>query len=134
MCDVRRRPSRCGDLALRRQFGDDGPWRPIGAPWGYPAEYDEDCRGQLPALVFNNEPIGPESSVEQDDNPARIAAAYILTFLANHGAYVFHTGPGIRGGGAADVDGSLRRHANFDDLAVVQADRSSAQGGQRLFA
>jgi hypothetical protein len=100
----------------RRQFGNEGPWRPIRAPWGYPADYDEDCRGKLPALVLNNEPLGPESSVEQDDDPARIAAAYILTFLANHGAYVFHAGPGIRGGGAADVDGPLQRHANFDEL------------------
>ena len=100
----------------RRGFGDDGPWRPVRAPWGYPAEYDTDCRGQLPTLVLNNEPLGPESSVRQDDDPARIAAAYILTFLANHGAYVFHAGPGIRGGGTADVDGSLRRHANFDEL------------------
>jgi hypothetical protein len=75
-----------------------------------------DCRGQLPDLVFNNEPIGPETSVRQDDDPARIAAAYVLTFLANHAAYVFHAGPGIRGGGAADVDGPLRRHADFVDM------------------
>jgi hypothetical protein len=100
----------------RRRFGDEGPWRPIRAPWNYPAGFDANCRGQLPKLVLNNEPLGPESSIEQDDDPARIASAYILTFLANHGAYVFHSGPGIRGGGAADVDGPLKRHANFADL------------------
>jgi hypothetical protein len=99
-----------------RGFGREGPWRPIRAPWRYPAAYDRECRGDLPALVFNNEPIGPESSVRQDDDPARIAAAYILTFLSNHGAYVLHAGPGIRGGGAADVGGSVRRHANYADL------------------
>jgi len=103
-------------LHYERGFGQESALRPIRAPWNYPAAYDRECRGQLPVLVFNNEPIGPESSVSQEDNPARIAAAYILSFLANHAAYVFHAGPGIRGGGAADADGSLRRHANFDEL------------------
>ena len=103
-------------MHYERGFGKEGAMRPIRGPWSYPTQYDADCRGQLPPLVFNNEPIGPESSVRQDDDPARIAAAYVATFLANHAAYVFHAGPGIRGGGAADVDGSLRRHANFDEL------------------
>ena len=48
--------------------------RPVRGPWRYPSGYDADCRGQLPDLAFNNEPIGPESSVRQDDNPGRIAA------------------------------------------------------------
>jgi hypothetical protein len=29
---------------------------------------------------------------------------------------VFHSGPGIRGGGASDVSSKLRRHAHFDEL------------------
>ena len=85
-------------------------------PWDYPARYDSECPGQLPLMVFNNEPIGPESSVRQDDDPGRIAAAYVLTFLAHNAAYVLHAGPGIRGGGQADVTGKLSRHAHFDEL------------------
>jgi hypothetical protein len=67
-------------------------------------------------VVFNNEPIGPESSVRQDDSPSRIAAAYVMTFLAGNASYVLHTGPGIRGGGSADSSPALRRHAHFDEL------------------
>jgi hypothetical protein len=103
-------------LHYHRGFGDEGPFAPVRRPWTYPASYDAKCRGKLPAVVLNNEPIGPESSVNQDDSPARIAAAYVMTFLAGNAAYVLHTGPGIRGGGAADVSGRLRRHANFDEL------------------
>ena len=103
-------------LHYERGFGGDGPLRPLALPWSFPAAYDSGCKGLLPQIVFNNEPIGPESSVRQDDSPARIAAGYVLTFLAGNAAYVLHSGPGIRGGGAADVSPALRRHAHFDEL------------------
>ena len=99
-----------------RGFGGEGPLRPIVRMWSVSAALDRACRAQLPPLIFNNEPIGPESSVEQDDAPARIAAGYVMTFLAGNAAYVFHSGPGVRGGGAADVGPKLHRHAHFDEL------------------
>jgi hypothetical protein len=40
----------------------------------------------------------------------------VMTFLAGNAAYVLHAGPGIRGGGAADISSKLRRHAYFDEL------------------
>ena len=95
--------------------------RPLRMPWSYPSAYDSKCRGRLPAVVFNNEPIGPESSVRSDADASRIAAAYVMTFVANNAAYVLHAGPGIRGGGAADVSNKLRRHANFDELPSFSA-------------
>jgi hypothetical protein len=103
-------------LHYERGFGSEGPLRPLVRPWSFPAAYDRDCRGQLPSIVLNNEPVGPESSVRQDDDPARIAAGYVMTFLAGNAAYVFHSGPGIRGGGAADRSAKLNRHAHFDEL------------------
>ena len=103
-------------LHYARSFGEEGPLRPLRRPWSFPGAYDRACRGQLPKIVFNNEPIGPESSVSQDDSPSRIAAGYVMTFLAGNAAYVLHSGPGIRGGGAADVSSKLRRHAHFDEL------------------
>ena len=103
-------------LHYERGFGNEGPLRPLLRPWSFPRAYDRTCRGQLPALVFNNEPIGPESSVRQDDSPSRIAASYVMTFLAGNASYVLHSGPGIRGGGAADVNSKLRRHAHFGEL------------------
>lgn len=103
-------------LHYQRSFGSEGPLRPLLRPWSLPAGYDRACRGQLPAVVFNNEPIGPESSVQRDDSASRIAAGYVMTFLAGNASYVLHSGPGIRGGGAADVSSKLRRHAHFDEL------------------
>jgi hypothetical protein len=103
-------------LHYARGFGREGPLQPLRRPWSFPRAYDRACKGQLPSVVFNNEPIGPESSVQQDDSPSRIAAGYVITFLAGNAAYVLHSGPGIRGGGAADVSSKLRRHAHFDEL------------------
>jgi hypothetical protein len=99
-----------------RGFGREGALSPLRRPWAYPAEYDAKCQGRLPPVAFNNEPIGPESSVRQDDDPSRIAAGFVMTFLAGNAAYVFHSGPGIRGGGAADVAAPLHRHADFGTL------------------
>ena len=108
-------------LHYERGFGREGPLRPLRRPWSFPAAYDRTCRGQLPAIVFNNEPIGPESSVRQDDSPSRIAAGYVMTFLAGNASYVLHAGPGIRGGGAADIAAKLGRHAHFDELPSFKA-------------
>jgi hypothetical protein len=106
-------------LHYERGFGREGPLRPLRRPWSFPTAYDRTCRGQLPTVVFNNEPIGPESSVRQDDSPSRIAAGYVLTFLAGNASYVLHSGPGIRGGGAADM--KLGRRAHFDELPSFKA-------------
>ena len=40
----------------------DDPTRSLRRPWDFPAAYDKECRGELPVVVLNNEPIGPESS------------------------------------------------------------------------
>ena len=118
-------------LHYERGFGDDGPVGPLTRPWSFPAAYDRQCRGQLPDVVFNNEPIGPESSVRQDDSASRIAAGYVLTFLAGNAAYVMHAGPGIRGGGAADVESKLQRHANFDELPSFKAIAAALSAAKR---
>jgi hypothetical protein len=105
-------------MHYERDFkGDDvGPYhfRPIRQPWGYPSEYDAGCSGRLPHVVFNNEPIGPEASGQADDQPIDLAMGYAVTFIAQNSAYVFHAGPGIRGGGRDDL--ARGRHANFAEL------------------
>ncbi len=98
----------------------DDPTRSLRRPWDFPAAYDKECRGELPVVVLNNEPIGPESSVQQESSAARIAAAYVMTFLAGNASYVLHSGPGVRGGGTADVSGKYQRHAHFDELPAFK--------------
>jgi hypothetical protein len=102
----------------------DGPWRPVQQPWGYPDEFDALCAGQLPPAVINNEPIGPFSSVADDADPVRIALAYAMSFVAGNGAYVYHHGAGIRGGGAADL--ARGRPANLYDGDTVVLDALAA--------
>lgn len=113
--------------------------RPIRQPWGYPGEYDKDCGGQIPLLVFNNEPIGIQSSGQMDDNPQDLAAAYVTTFIAQNGAYILHTGAGIRGGGIEDITPGkpyTPRAANFRDqpawgrvTAAIKAARAVLPAG-----
>ena len=68
------------------------------------------CAG-LPDAYANNEPIGPYSSGRDDRDPLRLAMAAAVSWMSGVGAYVLHTGPGIRGGGAEDR--RARRPANI---------------------
>ncbi len=111
-----------------RQFGDEGPTAPLTRPWNVAQGNPAGCRGALPAVILNNEPIGPESSVEQDDSPSRIAAGYVMTFLAGNAAYVLHTGPGIRGGGAADLGVHAPAPRALLRASAIRIDRDSARG------
>jgi hypothetical protein len=98
-----------------------GPWESVWQPWAWP---DADvgpgsCAARLPPAIFNNEPIGPEASVNADGDPLRIATAVVATFLAGNAAYVLHTGAGVRGGGVEDR--ALGRAANLADVPEARA-------------
>lgn len=102
-----------GTLHYDRAMGDEG-LRPIRQPWGAWGEYRERAAlagvpnahtVALPQVAVNNEPIGPQSSGAGDQDPARLALAYLTSFIAGNAAYVYHAGAGIRGGGAADLAG-----------------------------
>ena len=73
-------------------------WRPVRQPWGLYREGG--CGFSLSLVASNNEPIGPGASVATDENPERLAAAAITTYVANIPLYVFHSRAGVRG----DVD------------------------------
>jgi hypothetical protein len=96
----------------RSLSGPLGALGPIAQPWRWPESYFDPATLAPPAFV-NAEPIGPDSSVAQDDDPARIALAYVMTFLAGGAAYTYHPGAGVRGGGA--YDSGIGRHANLFD-------------------
>lgn len=96
----------------------DGFFRPVRQPWGWPGEYFP--AGGQPAVVSNNEPIGPHSSVAADDSPTRIALAYVTTFVAGNSAYVYHPGAGIRGGGQNDRErGRLPNLYDYDHNIIL---------------
>lgn len=82
----------------RSTNGEGGLWRPVRQPWEVQF-YDN-----TPPVWINNEPIGPESSVNSDDDPLRLSMFAATTYLCGMGAFVLHTGAGIRGGGAADLN------------------------------
>ena len=69
----------------------DGKWRHVRQPWEI-----QFCDG-LPEVSSSNEPIGPESSVAADDDPARLVSAAVTSYISGLGAYVYHPNEGIRG-------------------------------------
>jgi hypothetical protein len=87
-----------GDLVTEHfsRSGDDGGWAAVRSPWRL-----QFCEG-LPPLKSSNEPAGPFGSVRAEADPLRLAMSAAMTYLSGVGAYVLHTGPGIRGGGRAD--------------------------------
>lgn len=93
--------------------GRAGAWEPVRRPWSL-----QSCPG-LPALRSSNEPIGPFSSVNADGDPLRIAMGAAVTYVSGIGAYVLHTGAGIRGGGKADR--ARGRPANIGDVPGIDA-------------
>jgi hypothetical protein len=50
----------------------------------------------VPPLV-SNEPIGPGSSVDAEDDPIKLCAAAVFAYVANLPAYVYHTRTGVYG-------------------------------------
>jgi hypothetical protein len=101
---------------LTLHMGRVGPengehWAALRQIWDSPR-----CQG-VPLLASSNEPIGPESSVASLDDPVALAAMAFVTYGSGVGAFVLHTGPGIRGGGAADL--ALGRHSNLWELPTA---------------
>jgi len=82
------------DLAtvhISRDIGQtEGPWRPVWIPWLL-----HDCPG-LPPMT-NNEPIGPGASVQTEDDPERLVAGALATWISGMPGHVFHSSAGVRG-------------------------------------
>lgn len=99
----------------RNIASSEGPERAIRRPW----ELLFGPRTLGVRTWINNEPLGPQSSVESDDDPARLAMAAAVTWLAQGAAYTLHTGAGVRGGGRADR--AMGRAANLDEVPNIRA-------------
>jgi hypothetical protein len=86
----------------------DGAWRPVRQPWEHQL-----CAG-LP-VGSNNEPIGPGSSVAEDQDPQRLVAGAIATYVSGLPLHVYHTRAGIRG------DDDIWNMAGADQFVHVHA-------------
>lgn len=105
-----------GTVHLDRQHTEGG-WRPVRQPWHYLR-----FREFMPRVGFNDEPIGPGSSVASEDDPLRLIVAAAATWVSSMAAYTFHSEPGIWGGGHFDpsVGGGGRGYANLDEIPHIR--------------
>lgn len=98
-------------LHFSRSFTGDGQWRPVRQPW---RESRFSCDGVAKAYV-DNERIGPQSSVNSDDDPLRLAAGCGVSWVAGIGACTLHTGAGISG----QPDPARHRPANVYETGRI---------------
>jgi len=105
-----------GTVHFDRRRAEDG-WRPVRLPWYYLC-----CRSFMPRVGFNDEPIGPGSSVASEEDPLRLVAAAAVTWVSSMASYTFHSEPGVWGGGHFDpsVGGGSRGFANLDEIPGVR--------------
>lgn len=88
----------------RSRHTSEGLWRAVRQPWREAAFH---CGSGVPYAISNNEPIGPQASVAEDDDPVRLTMGAAVSYLTGVGTYVYHASPGIWGGG---VEGRQQGH------------------------
>ena len=92
----------------------EGGWLPV-----------RDCyrAGNLPGVppVSSNEPIGPGSSVNSENDPIKLCSAAIFAWIANLPAYVYHSRAGVYGYTACCPPGGSE--VRFEDTAGINAYR-----------
>lgn len=85
--------------------GDGGRYEPVWKMY--------ECRDWIPQVRrhLSGEPIGPQSSVNEERDPLRLVMAYANVFITGGGLYCLHPYAGIRGGGQwdqSDISGQPR--------------------------
>lgn len=101
---------------LSRQYGDDG-WRHVRQGWDFQHTH---------YASSSNEPIGPASSVEPEDDPLRLAMARATGVMCGGEDYVFHNGAGIFGYPNTPGTG-VPRTANLWEMPNIDAIMSAVQ-------
>jgi hypothetical protein len=115
----------CATIHWDRAYQERG-WRPVRQPWGY---YE---LSGMPNAHIDNEPIGIDSSVASEYDPNHLAGAAITAWLTGECAYVFHTGAGIRAGGAADLARNPPRKPNVWEQPTMEDALSLMTGAKAL--
>ena len=98
-----------------RDRGDDG-WRPIHSL----SQYRD--RVGMPPVITNDEPIGPGSSVNVENDPLKLVSQAIASYINGMAAYTYHTNAGIWGGGVSG------QHRGPGDLWRLPQAREIAAG------
>lgn len=90
----------------------EGGWLPVR---------DSYRAGNLPGVppVLSNEPIGPGSSVNSENDPIKLCAAAVVAYLANLPAYVYHSRAGVFG--YERCCPSAGDEVRFEDTAGINA-------------
>lgn len=91
----------------------EGGWKPVRLPWELGS-----CAG-VPT-GSNNEPIGPGASVSSENDPVKLNAAAVTTWVAQLPFYVFHTRAGVRGDEGFATMAGIESFAGL--AAIVPAD------------
>jgi hypothetical protein len=107
----------------RNTAGTGGMWRPVRQAW--------EMAFAAPSWARENgEPIGPQSSVAEDDDPLRLTMSGALTWLCGGCGYCLHTGAGIRGGGAEDL--ARGRVGNFWEVTNIEQTLAGLRASRAL--
>lgn len=104
-----------GTVHSTRDRGDGG-WRPLRALIDY-----RHAPG-MPAVMSNDEPIGPGSSGNAENDPVKLVSQAVASYLVGLAAYTYHTNAGIWGGGAAG------QHRGPGDVWRLQGATEIARG------
>jgi hypothetical protein len=122
-------------LHFDRDVGQiDGHWRPVRQPW-----WVWHCTPALP-VASNNEPIGPGSSVNTENDPQKLRAAAIASYVSGLPLHVFHSSAGVRGDTnlfemtGVDAFGSLNALVPNDLASWQKHDRQDAAAPIRIYA
>lgn len=79
-----------------------------------------DMKNSRPLVSFSNEPVGPASSVSQNDNPLQLAMLRAVGVMCGGAGFVLHTGTGVFGDGKGHPTAGPRP-PNFWEIQNIDA-------------
>ena len=106
-------------LHMDRDIGSfEGGWKPVRAPWFIAPLYTS-C--DLPP-ASSNEPLGPGSSVNTENDPIKIVSAAPFAWIAKLPLYVFHSRAGT-----FSTDANTGEYVHFEDMPGLASFQYSLQ-------
>jgi hypothetical protein len=116
-----------GTVHTSRDRAGDG-WHLVREVAGY-----RDLAG-MPPVISNDEPIGPASSGTSENDPAKLVAHAIASYMSGMAAFTYHTNAGIYGGGARQIGPQAGQPRPQQDLWSFPRARAIAAGFKAMRA